>query len=205
MVKDPFFQFRVDDTLPDVSNVHVATSVPVCDADNVVTQLEITVADGSSVAMNASKVTFLDDCRFYFRADSNLLFGGGNFPAKNLIAPGFGSEEERILERLEDGTFDQQAIADSVVMMDARVVDQTIDPFLTASPTVAPAPFPDTPSSTTISPRPLPTTSPTVAPAPVPDTPSSTTMSQPILTASLMFFIYFCICDALLHHESPEL
>jgi hypothetical protein len=128
-------------------------------------------------------------CGFYFRADSNPLFGGDNSPAKNLIAPGFGSEEERILERLEDGTFDQQAIGDSVMMMDARVMDQTIDPIPTASPTVAPAPVPYTPSSTTLSPLPLPTASPTVTRAPVPDTPSSSTMSQPILTTFLAFFL----------------
>jgi hypothetical protein len=83
----------------------------------------------------------------YFRADSSPVFGVGNSPIKNRIASGFGSEEERILERLEDGTFDQQAIADSVMMMmmmmDARAMDQTIDFLIpTASPTATRAPVP---------------------------------------------------------------
>jgi hypothetical protein len=94
------------------------------------------------------------------------LFGVGNSPIKNLIASPYGSEEERILERLENGTFDQQAIADSVMMMDARVMDQTIDPIPTASPTVTRAPVPDTPTGS-----------------------SSSTMSQPILAAFLAFFL----------------
>jgi hypothetical protein len=129
MVKDPFFRFRENETLPDVLSTHTATGIPICDVDEGFNALEVTVTDGSSVVVNA-----VLNCGRWWRADFDRLYGDDNSPAKHLIAPGFGSEEERILERLEDGTFDKQVIDAYVSMMDGRVMDQTIDPLPTLSP-----------------------------------------------------------------------
>jgi hypothetical protein len=124
MVKDPFFRFRVDGELSeDESNRHTARGVVVCeDTKERVTSMEITVADGSSFT-----VPVYSDCNGNFRrANFDPLYDDDNSPAKYLVAPSFGTEEDRILDRLDVGTFDQQEIDESFSMMDERVMDQTI-------------------------------------------------------------------------------
>jgi hypothetical protein len=86
-VKDPFFRFRENETLPDVLHNHTVTGVRLCDAGQGANALEITVTDGSSFVVNARLF-----CGAWVRTDPDPLYGDANSPAKHLIAPGFGSE-----------------------------------------------------------------------------------------------------------------
>ena len=154
MVKDPFFQFRESEVTQDRSNVHSAVGVPVCDKDLRITELEIRVPGGPT-----SKVPASFQCGSWFKTNFDPLYGDKDSPAFQLVVPGFGTEDDRILSR-KDGTFDEQAILDAFILMDDRVMDQTIEPFPTAPCCSPSTDKPVSPISTTPAPSPANSASP---------------------------------------------
>eukprot|EP00450_Noctiluca_scintillans_P001272 CAMPEP_0194498180 /NCGR_PEP_ID=MMETSP0253-20130528/14888_1 /TAXON_ID=2966 /ORGANISM="Noctiluca scintillans" /LENGTH=547 /DNA_ID=CAMNT_0039339785 /DNA_START=86 /DNA_END=1729 /DNA_ORIENTATION=- len=123
MTKDPFFGFSSD--LPDIPLLHSASAVPICDVGNygqLVVALNITTAGES------------------FTAD--VFFCGGGpvplssavvSPAVQLAAFSYDGEESQVLARSADGLFDSVDLAGVIEFMDARVPNQTVPEFSTAS------------------------------------------------------------------------
>ena len=138
MTKDPFFAFRSD--LPDVSNIHRASAVPVCQgAQDFLNFTLDTVTEALSFRTDASNV-----CGRWIRLAPNIpLFNTTVLTARKLIAQGFGQESSRFVQ-MSAGVLDLNDLGEVEAMLDGRVPSQILPEWTgeatTASPMATPPP-----------------------------------------------------------------
>ena len=129
MTKDPFFAFRAD--LSDVSNIHRATAVPVCEAAQ--SSLNFTI-EAVSFRTEARNV-----CGRWVRQNANVpLFNTTVATARNLIAQGFGPESSSRFVQMTKGMVDLDDLGEIEAMLDGRVPSQTLPEWPGTTTTLAP-------------------------------------------------------------------
>ena len=138
MTKDPFFAFRSD--LPDVSNIHRASAVPVCQ--------ELQYSLNFTVDTTTEVLSFRTDagivCGSWVRLNSNTpLFNTTVLTARKLVAQGFGQESSRFVQ-MTAGVLDLNDLGEVEAMLDGRVPSQVLPEWTgeatTASPMITPPP-----------------------------------------------------------------
>jgi len=144
MTKDPFFAFKPE--LPDVSNVHRAVAVPICQDGNP-SALSISVQDGAASVELAATM----GCFGWMPADpveARLSIS----PARQLASWGFAGDEGIIVQRSVDGAFDMTRVQEALAFGDSLVTNQTIPEYDTQAtldaPTEIPVPSPNTEAPT---------------------------------------------------------
>ena len=134
MTKDPFFAFKPE--LPEVDNVHRASSTPIC-TDGVASALEVTVErGGGSVVVPA----IIGGCLNGWAAPGTLTPVNVTTPvspALQLASYGFAGDAGIVLSRKLDGTFDKAELEQAIVYGDSLVMDQTIPEYTATDATVS--------------------------------------------------------------------
>ena len=135
MTKDPFFAFKPE--LPEVDNVHRASSTPVCTED-VASALEITVEQGGGSIVVPATIGGCTSSGWVAPGTlTPVTVTTPVSPAIQLASYGFAGEPGIILTRQLDGTFDKTELNEAILYGDSLVLNQTI-PEYTATDATTP-------------------------------------------------------------------
>jgi len=112
MNKDPIFSFRSESE--DVSNMHSAVGVPVCNNESVVESMTITLDDGTSYPLAMSY-----ECDFVV-VEPRPFWSKEVTPARQLLVAGFGEEEGVTILPEEGGSFNPEEIVTAIEILERR-------------------------------------------------------------------------------------
>ena len=127
MTKDPFFAFKPE--LAEVSNIHRAMGVPICQDENPIA-LSISVQDGA----DSIDIPATIGCNDWTPANTATLVSSSSLsPASQLTSWGFSGDEGLVVTRSEDGGFDMMLVQEAIAFGDSLVMDQTIPEYTATS------------------------------------------------------------------------
>ena len=136
MTKDPFFAFKPE--LAEVSNIHRAIGVPICQDGNP-SALSISVQDGA----DSIEIPATIGCNGWTPANTVVVSSSPLSPARQLTSWGFSGDQGLLVPRLEDGGFDMMLVNEAIAFGDSLVMNQTIPEYSATADEPPPTNAPD--------------------------------------------------------------